>query len=284
MSPDKGSKYEKGRRAPFVMVPVALLDDPRVDAQAIATYAALLSYCDFGSGEGAFCTDRRATSRAHVGVRTLVDRRLKLKEWGWLDWDSGKETGRSNTYQVHQVGCAGDADPPVQEMQTPSSLDTESQIPGKESVHLPVMRQGMTPVKHSEILGHLQHVEEKGKALQKHSDWESLVIMVVYAYWVAINGRDNARVRLSQDKAFLIRGRLRDGGGGSPDPASCLLYAVDGALLDPRLVQTDKGVAYLEIDNIFRSWGVVERCCHHMEGYREGLTHAMVEKHAHLKR
>ena len=286
----KGHEYKSGRRAPFVMVPVALLDDDRVDPHTIATYAALQSYCDYGGEEGAFVTDATAAVRAHLGVRTFINRRMLLRDLGWVDWDSGKEDGKSNTYRVHQVGCAPHAEGGMQEMHTPSapdadpsSLYTESQLPEKDNVNFPVIRRGMKPVKHTEIMKHLEDVESKALTRRTVADWEVMVVMAVFAYWVAVTGRDNARVRLDQLRAFMLKSRLRDAAGMTPGPASCLLYAVDGAMKDHRLNQENKGVTYLEIDNIFPDWGRVERCAHHMSGYLAGKEHKMVRNHDYLR-
>jgi hypothetical protein len=284
-------KNQSGRRAPFVTVPLALLDDPKVDPAAIATYAALQSYCDFGSEEGAFVTDNKASVRAHLGVRTFRDRRMLLRDLGWVDWDSGKEEGRSNTYRVHQVGSAPDAEGGRQEMPTPtapdadpSSLYTESQVTGDKSVNLPVIRRGgFNTLRHADVMRTIGEVEKQTNWRATVDQWETMAVLAIFAYWVAVTGKDNARVRLSSERAFVIKARLREAGGGTPDAVSCLMYAIDGALKDPRLVQEKNGIAYLEVDNIFRNWSRVERCAHHCQGYLAGKEHKMVRNHDYLR-
>jgi hypothetical protein len=138
------TQYKTGRAAPFVQVPVELLSDPNCDCHTIATYVALRSFCDFGSEAGAYPSDTAAAARAGMGRRTFIDRRQRLRDMGWVEWDSGKENGKTNSYTIHAVleeggvqephrGCAGDAHPGMQEMHTTYIQDTIDSIPKKHA-------------------------------------------------------------------------------------------------------------------------------------------------------
>lgn len=127
--------YEAGRGPHYAQVPHDLLTDDRTDSHHIAVYAALRSYCDFGSSEGAHPSDTAASERAGCARRTFIDRRQDLASWGWIDVRSGRENGATNRYVIHgsvegcasdAQGCAGDAQGGVQEMHTTNSHTTES--------------------------------------------------------------------------------------------------------------------------------------------------------------
>ena len=137
------AEYAIGRRAPFVMVPRALIEDPNVDAHTLATYIAIAYFADHGSSDGAFPSDLTASNLARMGERTFRDRRQKLRDLGWLDWESGKQDGTTNRYTLHQThgqltvggsagdaeGSAGDAEGGRQEMPTTKSQVTKEPIP-----------------------------------------------------------------------------------------------------------------------------------------------------------
>ncbi len=125
----------------FVMIPVALLNevaDPAsdLDGLAIAVWVALRSYADFGSEEGAFVTDRVAAPRSGCSVPTFKRHRQALRKAGWIDWESGKEAGRSNRYTIrdrplrvgHSERPVGQTDLPLAHTDPPGSV-TVSDIP-----------------------------------------------------------------------------------------------------------------------------------------------------------
>ena len=137
MSRANGAEYRIGRRAPYTMVPQSLLMDERADAYTIATYVALRSFADFGSTEGARPSDKSAAQRAGCSVRTFVNRRQRLKELGWLEWQSRAAQGKTNVYVIHETAEA-DPPPPVQE--------EESEGGGVQEMHTPSARGADPPM------------------------------------------------------------------------------------------------------------------------------------------
>ena len=83
----------------WVPVPIDLINDYRLDACAIAIYAALASFADFNSGE-AYPSVRTIAHRAGCSPRTVHSRLRLLDSIGWVHKYSGKETGTSNRYLV----------------------------------------------------------------------------------------------------------------------------------------------------------------------------------------
>jgi hypothetical protein len=96
----------RGRGPYFAQVPHALLDDEEIDAICVAVYASLMSFVGFRSHEGE-ATDAEAARRAHVARSTFKVKRAKLRERGWIDWESGKEDGRPNRYILHMSTAEG---------------------------------------------------------------------------------------------------------------------------------------------------------------------------------
>lgn len=97
-------KTAAGRGPYFAQVPFDLLFDHRIDASAIAVYAALRSYTDFGSEHGAKPSQTGIAKRAGCS-RTTVQARLRLlRDLGWIEW---METGRTHRFLVHQT-CSPD--------------------------------------------------------------------------------------------------------------------------------------------------------------------------------
>ena len=99
-----GATYTLGRKAPYAQTPIALLLDERSDAYAIAVYVALRSFCDIRQDN---VSDEMGSKRAGCSPRTFRDRRNRLREMGWVDWDSGKGDGRANRYVVHETPYEG---------------------------------------------------------------------------------------------------------------------------------------------------------------------------------
>ena len=139
------AEYAIGQRAPFVLVPRSLIEDPDIDPYTLATYISLSYFADFGRETGAFPSDATAAKRVGMGERTVTDRRDKLKELGWLQWVSGKKHGVTNKYLVVQDskggpqevrrGSAGGSYPPPQETRTTKEPVTKEPIP-KETLAL----------------------------------------------------------------------------------------------------------------------------------------------------
>lgn len=82
----------------FSKVPIALLEDPEADAYTVAVYAALRSKCDFGKETGATVSDAAAAELAGCSPRTFQDRRMRLRDRGWVDWK--QRFGAKNRYTV----------------------------------------------------------------------------------------------------------------------------------------------------------------------------------------
>lgn len=98
------SEYRRGRGPLFAAVPVDLMEDPECDAMTIAVYAALKSFADFGSEHGAQVGDNRASERAGVSPRTLRRRRDRLREMGWIEWETVNTLfGWVNRYTIHST-------------------------------------------------------------------------------------------------------------------------------------------------------------------------------------
>lgn len=93
------AEYRRGNGPHFASLPFELLDNPEADAYTIATYAAVKSYADFGSDEGARPGDGVACKRAGCSERIFRDRRDRLRRMGWLEWE--QRPGRTNLYVVH---------------------------------------------------------------------------------------------------------------------------------------------------------------------------------------
>lgn len=124
------STVRPGKGPYFAQVPFALLKDEDADAHTVAVYAALRSYADFSDPrQGAKVSDKSAAKRAGCSPRTFRDRRDKLQEMGWIEWESGKKDGRPNAYVIHaslEGGSVRDADPPRQETPTGSAGDADN--------------------------------------------------------------------------------------------------------------------------------------------------------------
>ena len=133
------AEYAIGRRAPFVMVPRSLIEDPEIDPHTLATYIAVSYFADHGKSTGAYPSDSTAAERVGMGERTFRDRRTKLKEMGWLEWESGQAKGVTNRYTVRQDDKEGRREPPGgsardagggrQEMPTTEEPVTKEPIP-----------------------------------------------------------------------------------------------------------------------------------------------------------
>jgi hypothetical protein len=96
-------RYRTGRRAPFAMVPHALMKCPKIDSYALAVYCAIRAHADHETGEGAWPSDARLSEWAGCSERTVRNRRNLLRELGWIEWESGQVEGTSNSYLVHDV-------------------------------------------------------------------------------------------------------------------------------------------------------------------------------------
>ena len=129
---------------PFVMVPIEVLEDHRLDSSALAVYAALRSFCDHGKDTGAFPSGARIASRARCTDRTVRTKVKLLMETGWITVKSGKAEGKSNHYTVHYTIKEGRKILPTPSenltyrgrkmLPTTKSHSTEIQLPTEVSV------------------------------------------------------------------------------------------------------------------------------------------------------
>jgi len=91
-------KVKRGRGHSYAQVPLALQDDPEIDGNAIATYAALKRYADFGGEKGGYASHATLAAKAGVSERTLRRKLRLLREKNWIEWATGQTT---NDYVVH---------------------------------------------------------------------------------------------------------------------------------------------------------------------------------------
>jgi hypothetical protein len=128
-------RVRRGRGPYFAQVPWELQDTAGIDAATIATYAALQRYADFGQSTGCRVSDAVAAKKAGLSRRTFINRRARLRQLGWVTWESGKAEGGVNMYVIHrsleQEGVQ-DVQTPVHEAPTPSELRAD---PGVQEMH-----------------------------------------------------------------------------------------------------------------------------------------------------
>lgn len=238
------TQYKAGRAAPFIQVPVALLSDHRTDAFTIAAYVALRSFCNFGSEAGAFPSDTAAAARAGMSSRTFRERRTRLRDMGWVEWDSGKEDGKPNRYIVH----ATLEEEGRQEVPTPSAAVAD---PGRQELPTTYIQSTIdsVPTKYEEALGR----------------W-SLPISDIWAEW--INQRKEAlgiRSRTQKVTWRRVRGVLvaLDELGYSVDECKDVIR---GCCSRPHNVQG----GFLDIELMFRDQQHIELYLHHWRSNGNG--------------
>lgn len=120
-----------GRPALFVQVPYDLLDDPDLDAIAVAVYIALRRLVGFGTNAVA-ASDKEISTLAKCSERAARERREKLKNKGWVSWVY--EFGKPNSYKVcARRTTAGDAAPmPRQPRQDVPRSESDTTAPHAE--------------------------------------------------------------------------------------------------------------------------------------------------------
>lgn len=94
-------KVVAGRGPYFAQIPFTLLDDPNTDGFTIATYCALRRFADFGADSGCFASHRTLAVVAGISEKALRDRIQWLANAGWVTWESGAATGKTNRYTIH---------------------------------------------------------------------------------------------------------------------------------------------------------------------------------------
>jgi hypothetical protein len=107
--------------------------------------------------------------------------------------------------------------------------------------------------------------------------WRKAAAELVFAYWAARTGHDNA-VLDGKREARLIRA-MRESG----DNIDELLYAVDGCLRDDHLqgrTRDSDGRKYDGVQTVFRDREQVERLAGLVPDYRAKKPHKMAEKYA----
>jgi hypothetical protein len=213
--------YRRGRSVPYVQVPFDLIDDPNIDALAIATYVILKRFADIGSEGGAFVSDNKASGIGSMSSRTLIRRRAILRDSGWLDWEG--KIGRVNHYIVHAVQPSTETQP-VTVSHTPS--DSESDLPVTVS--------------------HTTKIQSTDKQLPKLPT----KIEEVFDYWNAKRKSIGLRTATLTDKRKRkIDQRFKDG-----FTIAELKFAIDGCFMSEYHLEN----GYLDIELICRDESKVE--------------------------
>lgn len=108
-------------------------------------------------------------------------------------------------------------------------------------------------------------------------DLRVLQAEIVFSYWIAKTGHDPDRTIFDDDRERRIVKQLKMTDGD----VSELLYAIDGSFRDKHLQgDNDRSRKYDGIETIFRDRAIVERLARSMPGYRNKVTHPIVEKYA----
>lgn len=96
---------------------------------------------------------------------------------------------------------------------------------------------------------------------------------LVFGYWAMKTGSE--RALYDRDRQRVLLRALSENRGD----VSELMYAIDGALLDPWHNGEKDGTKHLGVDAILRSRGKIEELAAKKPGYRNGEPHPMAEKY-----
>src|SRR6266487_3717884 len=94
-------------RGHFVQIPLSLLTDerPEVTAYVRLVYAAIHSYCTFGTTAGAYPTDEQLAARMGCSPRQVRRARERLRALGYVFWRTGSKRYRqANEYTLYPRG------------------------------------------------------------------------------------------------------------------------------------------------------------------------------------
>lgn len=122
----------------FTVVPDAIIDDLRVGPHGLLAYLAIRRHV--GADGLAWPRRQRLSELMRCSVRTVDKALEELREYGYMAYESGKAAGKSNHYELFEVGgaqevprgCAGDAQGGAQEVRT--EVDPVEVDPGKEDI------------------------------------------------------------------------------------------------------------------------------------------------------
>jgi hypothetical protein len=101
----------------------------------------------------------------------------------------------------------------------------------------------------------------------------SAAAQLVFGYWATKTGQDRALYD-RQRESVLMRALSENRGDVSE-----LMYAIDGALLDPWHNGEKDGTKHLGVDHILRNRGKIEELAGKKPGYRSGTPHPMAERY-----
>jgi len=91
----------------FAQIPLSLLNDQRQEVTAYVrlVYAAIHSYCTFGTTAGAYPTDEQLAARMGCSPRQVRRARERLRALGYVFWKTGSKRYRqANEYTLYPRG------------------------------------------------------------------------------------------------------------------------------------------------------------------------------------
>ena len=91
----------------FAQIPLSLLNDtrPEVTAYVRLVYAAIHSYCTFGTTTGAYPTTEQLAKRMGCSERQVNRAREVLRALGYASWKTGsKRHNKGNLYTLYPAG------------------------------------------------------------------------------------------------------------------------------------------------------------------------------------
>jgi helix-turn-helix protein len=100
----------------FAQIPLSLLTDerPEVTAYVRLVYAAIHSYCTFGTTTGAYPTTIQLAKRMGCSERQVKYAREALRAMGYVSWKTGsKRYNQGNLYTLHPAGDGFKSAPPA---------------------------------------------------------------------------------------------------------------------------------------------------------------------------
>lgn len=170
------------------------------DPMAFAVYFTLKRFADFNTGENCYISDARAAELSGMSITTFKRKRNILKKLGWITWKSGKATGTTNLYLVHETLGAQQLPLVVEELplgakERPGSRQTATGVGAKE-------RQPRDSIPRDSYLETLPAVTEDD--LERENS-----VKTVFDYWKS--KLDNGDSSFSPKKKELISARLLEG-------------------------------------------------------------------------
>jgi hypothetical protein len=134
---------ERGEVEYFAQIPLSLLTDTRPEATAYArlVYAAIHSYCTFGTTTGAYPTTEQLAKRMGCSERQVNRAREALRDMGYVSWKTGsKRHSQGNLYTLYPAG-----DGPGE------ASESAQQAPNQEADVVESAPQALEPVPHRHL-------------------------------------------------------------------------------------------------------------------------------------